>query len=112
KYGSRCLLPNPGGDASCYQASFAIRERLVQSDSSNAIWQRDVATANERQGDVHLRLANKEQARQAFQAALDKKEQPLAGNPGDADPGCGPSCRANASASSIRSADRATSRRR
>ena len=64
-----------------YKASLA--ERLAKADPGNAGWQRDVATSNERLGDIYARQENAGEARQAFERALGAYEALIARNPGD-----------------------------
>jgi tetratricopeptide (TPR) repeat protein len=67
-----------------YQASLAIRDRLVRADSSNTSRQRDLGVAYEKVGDVHLALGNFAEADNAYQANLAIRDRLIKAEPGDA----------------------------
>ena len=51
-----------------YQASFAIRDRLVKSDPGNAGWQYDLSVSNAKLANVYLKSKQAPQAQQALTA--------------------------------------------
>jgi tetratricopeptide (TPR) repeat protein len=56
------------GALKSYRDSLAIRERLAQSDPSNAGWQRDLAFGYARLADVYRRSKDREKALAALRA--------------------------------------------
>jgi hypothetical protein len=60
------------GALKSYQSDFAIADRLVKSDLSNAEWQRDLSISNERLGDILLAQGNVPAALEQYRASLDR----------------------------------------
>jgi tetratricopeptide (TPR) repeat protein len=67
-----------------YQASFAIRDRLAQSDPGNAGWQRDLAVSYDRVGDVQKAQGNLPAALTSYQAELAIADRLAKSDPGNA----------------------------
>jgi len=53
-----------------YQAMLDIADRLVKSDSSNAVWRRDLSVANEKVGQLQFDLGQANQAVMSFGTAI------------------------------------------
>jgi tetratricopeptide (TPR) repeat protein len=68
-----------------YQASFAIRQRLADSDKSNTEWQRDLSASYDRIGDVLYAQGHLSEALDKYQASLTIRQRLTNGHNGNAE---------------------------
>jgi hypothetical protein len=66
-----------------YQASLALKERLVQQDPDNVEWQRGLAISHERVGDVLLAQGDRARALREYQTSLARSERLAQQDPGN-----------------------------
>jgi hypothetical protein len=73
---------DPTGPLANVQASLAIRQRLANSDPSNAEWQHNLAISYHRLASIYLTTRQMAEAKQALQAGHDIVARLVAAHPG------------------------------